>query len=514
VSGLETQLLKENESLKASLLEKERELQQQQAQLTQLRHQIDWLRKKLFGTGKSEKLDPRQRELLLGELEKAEKQLEETVTIPEHQRKKRGSKKTREETYDHLPVSDVQEIIPPEVEANPEAYERTGAAEETFELVFHPPKVSRRKTVRPKFRFKADRSHPLVVAPAKPRVVEGLASASLLAYIMVSKFVDHLPLYRQAKMFKRLNCPLSESSMGRWVEKVANWLEPVYDFMLWELLQGNYLQVDETPIQFCDPDLGLKKTAMGYFCAVSKPDANIVFLWRRGRSTAEVTDHLQGFKGLLQSDAYAAYLKFDSEHTDVSLLGCMAHARRKFDEAIKTNRRESLIVLKLIARLYAVEKDIRESDKKLNAEKISAIRKSKSTNTLKRLHRALVAIEKRCRPTEPVRIATGYTLKNWEALTRYLKHGHVSIDNNLIENAIRPTAVGKKNWLFIGHPNAGNRSAILYSLLVSCERFGVNPTEYVEFVLEQPIAKLSRDELAKLTPKAFAERTTPRANVA
>jgi len=505
------QLFAENQRLKAELLAQQAELlaqqkalQERDARVAQLQFQLDYLKRKLFGTGKSEKLDARQRELTLGEIEQVEQDLQK-ISVPAHEREKRKAKPSRQERYEHLPVKDTVEIIPDEVRADPDAYERTGAVEETFEIDYIEAEFFRRQILRPKFRRKDDRSRPLVVAPAKPRVVEGLASANLLALIMVSKFVDHLPLHRQAKIYKRHGCEFSASSMVRWVGKVGDWLKPVYDHMAWELLQGNYLQADETPIQFCDPDLGLKKTRQGYFCVYSVPGGHVVFVWRKGRKSADVVSFLSGFQGLLQTDAYAPYIAFAKDNADITLLGCMAHARRYFDRAYKYNRRECDLVLRLIGRLYALEKEIRTAVPALEPEQVVAMRQAKATTTLRRLKRVLQFIQRTMKPQQPVRGAADYAMAHWEYLIELVHHGEDQIDNNLVENAIRPTAVGKKNWLFIGHPNAGDRAAIIYSILISCQRLGVDPQAYLRFVLEQPTAELSREQLAGITPRAFAQ---------
>lgn len=495
VSDIE-QLRAENERLK-------KELSQSKSQIAQLEIQLDYLKKKLFGTGKSEKLDPAQRELMLGQIERLEKQIK-AIKVPAHERKKSQAKPTRDERYEHLPIQETVEIIPDEVKANPERYERTQASEETFEIDYQAPKFYRRRLVRPKFRLKSDRSQPLVIAPALVRVVGGLASANLLALIMVSKFLDHLPLFRQAKIFKRQGCALAVESMVRWVEKVSDWLRPIYDQMSWELLHGNYLQADETPITFCDPDMGIKKSRKGYFCVYCRPDAHAVFVWRKGRSSEEVTGHLKEFRGLLQCDAYAPYISFAQQHSDVTLLGCMAHSRRKFKEAQPYNPRESELVLRLMARLYKVEKEIRLADPILKSQEITVKRKNESKNTLCRLKRVLTIIQSRNKPSDPVRQAANYAMNNWKYLSEYINHGQAQIDNNLVENAIRPTAVGKKNWLFIGHPNAGDRSAIIYSILISCERAKVNPQQYLRFALSQDTQKLSKQQLAQITPQAYA----------
>ncbi len=502
-----------NHRLELELSQAQEELSQQRMGMAQLKAQVDWLQQKLFGNRRSEKLDPRQSELRLGIIEEEPPWAEETL-VEAHPRKKGKRGLSRDEAYEHLPIEETQEYIPEEVQANPQAYERTGASEETTEIDYHPPRFFRRRIVRPKFRHKNDRSQPLVIAPALPRVVEGLPAANLLATIMGSKFLDHLPLYRQARIYKRHGCSFAVESLVRWVEKVALWLKPIYAYMRWELLQGNYLQADETPVNFCDPDLGLKKSRTGYFCVYSRPGGNVVFVWRLGRSYEQVTGFLEGYQGLLQTDAYSPYLTFAKINPGITLLGCMAHARRKFFEAQKYSQQTCKEVLELIRQLYQVEKEIRESIPALTDAQIVEKRQHQSAPIHQELKEVLKHVQDRHYPQEPVRKAADYTLGNWNYLCEYLNHGQTQIDNNLIENKIRPTAIGKKNWLFIGHPKAGDRAAILYSILVSCEHFGVDPRTYLCHVFAQDTLTMSNQALATITPHAYAQSLQEKSHAA
>lgn len=500
------ELYAELQEAKAALAERDKELRERDEKIAQLTAQIAHLRRQIFGTGRSEKMDERQLALMLGTLESLEQAKEELVKVPAHERKKRRNLPPRDEQYEHLPIEESVEIIPNEVKADPESYERINSEERTWEVDYHPPKFFRREIIRPKFRHKADRSLPPLIAPAPSRVVEGIASANLLAMIMVGKFVDHLPLTRQVKQYKRHGCVFAIASMIRWVEKTAAWLKPIYNYMSWQLLQGNYLQADDTPVTFCDPDLGLKKSKKGYFCGYSRPGSDVVYVWRRGRTHADMTAHLEGFKGILQTDAYAPYIRFAKDNDAVTLLGCFAHARRKFTDAASERPREVALVIKLIKKLYAAEKEIRQSDPAMKAEEILKLRKDRCTNTLKRLKRLLLVLQSRTRPKTNLGIAVYYALNQWDLLCEYINHGQAHIDNNLMENAIRPTAVGKKNWMFIGHPNAGERAAVIYSILISCQRHGVEPLAYLRYVLNQNIPAMTREQLAKMTPEAFARQ--------
>ena len=261
----------------------------------------------------------------------------------------------------------------------------------------------------------------------------------------------------------------------------------------------------QTPVTFCDPDAGIKNVSKGYFCVYAKPGAEAVFVWRTGRTFEDVTEHFEDYKGLLQSDAYAPYLKLDREREGIILLGCMAHARRKFVEARESARRECDLVINLMKRLYRVEKEIRESGTPLSVEQIKAKRQKECTNTLQRIKKVCLFIARTFPPQNPARKAADYAIANWTYLTRYIEYGNAQIDNNLVENAIRPTAVGKKNWLFIGHPNAGQRAAVIYSIAVSCERFKINLQEYLRMLFTLDLQSMTQEQRRNLIPSVYSK---------
>jgi transposase len=486
-------ILAENEKLKDRLSKRE-------SRIAELEAQIAWLRRQIFAGGKSEKIDPAQLELMLKGLQEQKAALDTQKETISYERSKPSKRKSRQENYENLPVLEEKIIEPEEVKADPDAWQRIGE-EETFEIKVDPPKFYRCKIIRPKYRSKDDKSRPPVVAPSPPRVVEGLASTELLIYIVTSKYLDHLPLYRQRAIYKRYGFTVPRQNLVRWVEKVAQWLKPIYNHMGQELLNGDYLQADETPIKYCDPDYGEKKTRQGYLCGYSRPAGNVYYRWSPSRAHQKVTAFLEGYQGLLQSDAYDAYIQFAARNEGVILIGCMAHARRRFYEAQDQHPRESALVLKLIARLYQVEKYIRETPIPLG--EISQYRQKHALNTHKRLKRVLEILRHRTLPKSQLGKACSYALNHWTTLTHYLDHDQVAIDNNAMENAIRPTAIGKKNWLFVGHPQAGERAAILYSILISCQRLEININDYLKDVLSIDTRVLDEDQRAALTPERW-----------
>jgi transposase len=320
-------VLAENAQLKAKLADKESTISGKDERIAELEAQIAWFRRQVFAGGKSEKIDASQLDLLLGKLEEAKAAQVEPEKVS-YERKAKTSRKSRDELYGNLPVLEETVVEPEEVKANPTAYERFGA-EETFEVKVDPPRFYRHRIIRPKYRKVGDKSAAPIVAPAPLRVVEGLASSELLAYVVVAKFLDHLPLYRQCTIYKRYGFTISRQNLVRWVEKVAQWLKPIYDQMQIELLEGDYVQADETPISYCDPDYGEKKSRKGFLCGLSKPAGNVWYKWSASRSHASVTSHICGFAGVLQADMYQAYVELEKSDPCIELAACWAHARRK-----------------------------------------------------------------------------------------------------------------------------------------------------------------------------------------
>ncbi len=312
-----------------------------------LRDLLDWFKRQLFGPGKSETLDRAQQLIALdAAATPAPARPVETIT---YQREKgpRAPRPTPAETFAHLPVKETIVLVPAEVQAEPEAFEQIGE-ERTFEVDIVAPQLFRREIVRPKFRRKAERSLPPVLAPAPARpVVGGYASAGLLAWVIIAKFVDHLPLFRQEKMLARWGARISRQTLGEWVAVVADLLEPLHKLLLHQLLARGYLQVDETPIRCQDPDQP-GSTVQGYLWVADDPSGDTVFRWANSRRHAELEALLGNFVGLLQSDAYGAYPAFATAHPGVEWVGCWAHARRGFFEALQDSPKAAGVMLRII----------------------------------------------------------------------------------------------------------------------------------------------------------------------
>ena len=238
------------------------------------------------------------------------------------------------------------------------------------------------------------------------------------------------------------------------------------------LLAGDYVQADETPVRCNDPDEKRGGTAQGWLWVISRPGGEVVFDWRLSRRHGELISLLAGYRGILQSDGYAAYPSFARAHDGVVWVGCWAHARRKFFEAAHERPKTAHRVLRLVAQLYRLE---RTRDETQVGDQRAALRQKHFARPLYWLRRLAVVLQRKVLPQSGLGQACAYRLDHWTPLTTHLKHSQTRLDNNLVENAIRPSAIGKKNWLFIGHPDAGQRSAIIYSLVVSCQRHGKDP---------------------------------------
>ncbi len=476
--------------------EYEQRLSQLAAENKLLRQKLELFLKRYFGGTKNEGLDAQQLELLLAGLEA----LVTPTPVAEKKpvvRSTAAVRPVRQPLPAHLETERVV-LEPAEVQQQPEGWRKLGE-EVTEELDWKPAKFIKRLFIRPKY-ANAER---IVIAPLPARLIEkGLPGAGLLTQVIVAKYEDHLPLYRQEKIYQqRHGVNLSRQTMCGWVDVAADWLSPIYREMKTGLLAGNYLQADETPIRYLDPDVK-GKSQKGWLWTYSHPQSDVVFEWQVSRSREGPREFLKSFRGKLQTDGYGVYESLAGERGDeLILIGCWAHVRRGFYEALSEGRAAAWIVGQ-IGLLYAVEKSLREQQAGPNLRE--AVRAWQSRPILARLRRVLEVVRRRVLPKSLLGQAVDYALTRWEALTRYVDDGRLEIDNNLCENAIRPTAIGKKNFLFIGHPEAGQRSAVIYSVLGSCRRHGVNPAEYLQEVFER-LPKAKTSEVKSLTPAAWAK---------
>jgi transposase len=350
----------------------------------------------------------------------------------------------------------------------------------------------------------------VLLAPLPNRLVEkGLPGIGLLIHLLLSRFEDHLPFFRLEKIFwERHAVPISRQSMIDWMEQLAFWFAPIYEEMKTQLLAGDYLQIDETVIRYLDREVP-GRSCQGYFWVYSRPGGDVIFDWQTSRGHQAPLEFLRRFHGRMQTDGFAVYRTLaeararqrEDKQSGLLHFCCWAHARRKFFEA-KDHDRRAAWFLRQIGLLYEIEKRLRL--RKAGPRLREAVRGGESKMILSRIGQALRRVQPRVLAQSNLGRAISYTLSLWPELNRYADHGEVEIDNNLVENAIRPTAIGKKNFLFIGHPEAGGRSAMIYSILGSCRRHGIDPAQYLADVLAR-LPDMKASEIPSVTPGAWAK---------
>ena len=346
------------------------------------------------------------------------------------------------------------------------------------------------RTERPKFLDST--TNRILQAPAAVRSFEkSNVDASLVAQIIVEKYVDHLPLYRQVKRYERLGVSLSDSTIGDWLSAASKLLLPLYEAHAQLVLSSGYLHADETIIKVLDSD---KKgaTHQGYYWVYQCHEKKqVLFDYRPGRGREGPQSILKNYQGYLQTDGYQAYNDF-SKIPGITLFNCMAHARRKFSEALQNDKDRAGFVLTQIQKLYAIERHITEND--LGGEDKLEYRKQTALPILKDLGIWMQNAYPEVLPGSAIGKAIFYSLSRWDKLSLYATTAILNIDNNPVENSIRPVAVGRKNYLFAGSHAAAQRSAMFYSLLATSKYYQLNPYAWLHDVLNriasQPINKI------------------------
>jgi transposase len=331
--------------------------------------------------------------------------------------------------------------------------------------------------------------------PSRP-IEKAMAGPGLLAQIVIDKYVDHLPLYRQMQRFERSGVKLSYSTLTDWVGSTCKLITPLFEALKAEVLRCNYLHADETPIKVLDKD---KKGAShrGYYWVYQNSIHKIVFFdYQQGRGREGPREILQNFSGYLQTDGYAVYDVFDKQE-NITLIHCMAHARRMFNEALENDLARAEYAMEQIQQLYVIEKICKEQC--LNFAEIKVVRQQKSVPILQSLGQWMKEQYVQVTPRSAIGKALAYSIERWKSLSYYTENGMLNIDNNPVENSIRPVAIGRKNYLFCGSHEAAQRSAMLYSLLGTCKMNGIEPYAWLKNVLEN-IAAHPINRIKELLP--------------
>lgn len=296
--------------------------------------------------------------------------------------------------------------------------------------------------------------------------------------------------------------------MARWLTLTAQWLTPLYERIQTGVMAGGYMQVDETMLEYLEPGHG--QTKQGYLWTLKRPEGDAVFVWRTSRAAQCLSTIIPAdFTGIIGCDGYSAYQAHAAQsHGRHRLAACWAHLRRKFDEAKEAHPRQAASVLLLIQRLYQIEKHLR--DAKASSKLRQVIRQQHSHLIVQRIGALLRRWQAQHTflPQSLMGKAITYTLTLWSHLQVYLEDGRAHIDNNQVENAIRPTAIGKKNWLFIGDASAGETSAILFTIIEACRIRKIDPWEYLRDVLTR-LPTMTNHQLDEVMPDAWLKARTP-----
>jgi len=500
-----TQLEEQNAGLREENAALRQQLEESRRQGLLLRQKLDALARRYFGK-KSEQLNAAQLELLMVGLEESEVEAPTTPTPRTQTARPERNGTQRVRTPENLEVQ--QRVIQPqEVQAQPEQWKEIGR-EVSRQLDYQPGKFFWLETVRPKYVPVNQREVAPVVAPA-PERASGLAAPGLLAWLLVCKFADALPFYRQETIFReRHRVFITRQQMVQWMKQGTFLLEGIYRCILAQLQASRYVQLDETPVDYLDPGKG--RCSQGYLWTGHVPGKYVVFQWHASRA-AKCLDTFLGpeFWGKIQCDGYSGYPAFARDKEGIQLFGCWAHARRGLFEAQEQDPRIAGWLLHQMSLLYGWEAQLR--DQGAGPQARQALRASQHRMVVERLHRALLGLRSRYLPQSKMGQAITYLINQWAPLSRILHHGEVEWTNNLVENVIRPTAIGKKNFLFFGAEEAGQRSAIIYTLIANCRLHQVEPYQYLKDVLTR-LPSATNQQLAELTPinwKAASPETVP-----
>ena len=500
------QLRAENQQLKKENLRLKLENEALKAENKKLRQQNEALIRRVFGRS-SEKYDPNQLNLL--ELEESKKpeaaDLADEGTQAANSRKRSKQQKLKKSMED-LPTTS-ETIEPSNIADAPEDWKRIGQ-DITEELHYQPARYSRHLIIRPRYARRDESIEESNIAQAvlPPRLLAGsVLTPSLLAGVITNKYCWHLPLNRQEQLMRTAGLVCSRSLLTFWMGIAAKKLKPLYKRLKKELFGSNYLQIDETPIAYLDPGNG--STKQGYLWAIQHPCIGVYYEWHTGRAhekLLELMDEEQKFQGILQHDAYQPYLTY-AQDNNLLHVACMAHIRRYFEKALKDYPALAGWFMRQFARLYQIEQELR--DWEATAEQRARRRQLHCRPILRLLKKAVhhLTLSTKILPQDLLGKALTYARGQLPHMDTWLEHGQVEIDNNLIENSMRPTKLGMKNWLFFGSAESGENSAILYTLVQNVRRLNRDPFAYLEWLFEKLRLEPSPENLDALLPTAWAE---------
>jgi transposase len=487
-----------------------------------LRERVKYLQQQLY-CRKSEKLslsdDNYSPSFLFGDLPEESKEepepLVEEITIPSHKRKKRGRKPLPES----LPRVEVVHDLPEEEKRCGCGCEKSRIGEEVSEqLEMQPARFWVVRHIRYKYACKncegldgrkGEKS--VTIAPPPVQLIpKSIATPSLLAHILVSKYSDSLPFYRQEQQFSRYGFKLSRTNMCNWTQEVSRKSQPLVELLREYLLSSPFIQIDETPFQVLrEPGRSFESKSYMWLFRGGPPGKEVVlYRYDPGRSGKVAADFLGDYRGFVQTDGYSGY-NFLDRNPGIVHVGCWAHVRRKFFDVVKVSGKGKVKgkggmgkageALRTIRALYAIEKDAR--NRELCPEEVYRERQEKAKPILDEFEIWVKETSLKVPPKSLLGKALFYTLAQWPRLVRYLEDGIINIDNNWIENAVRPFAVGRKNWLFSDRPVGAAASATMYSIIETAKSNNLEPYHYLCYLFDRLPYAHTTEEFRKLLPQ-------------
>ena len=469
------------------------------AEMARLKAMLDAFMRHRFGA-RSEKLDPDQLQLGLEDVETAIADAQ-AASDAKTGRSDRPRKRNRGALPAHL--ERIEQVVDVESKECPccggdlhpigeDVAERLDVVPTTFRVLV---------TRRPRYGCRACESA-VVQAPAPPRIVEGgLPTEAVVAQVLVAKYADHLPLYRQAQIYARQGVTLDRSTLADWVGRAAWWLRPLRDHILAELRRSQRLFADETTAPVLDPGRGRTKT--GQLWAYARDDRPwggsdpplVAYVYAADRKAERPEAHLGEFAGILQVDGYGGYAALARKRQQIVLAFCWSHVRRKFFEQAPTSP-VATDVLRRIASLYLIEDEVRG----MPPEQRRVVRAERSRVIVDDLRLYLDARLRQVSSKSKLAEAIRYALTHWDGLSRFLDDGRIDLDSNTVERSIRPLALNRKNALFAGSDEGGDNWAVIATLIECCKLNGVNPHEWLTATLSKLAAGHHATQLAKLMP--------------
>ena len=488
-------------------------LQKKDQKISSLQFQLSELQRVVFGS-KSERsvTNPDHSQGVLFELESDEEKIEaapEKEEITYERNKSTGNKKpSRQLVPSHIPQV---EIIVPRPNGT-EGWKVIGLDKSSV-LDYQPASIFATVYVTERLVNPADEDAGVKTAKLPARIIpKGKVGAGLIAYIIVSKFVDHIPLYRLIGMFRRQGAELNDSTMNDWMRESYKAFLPLYERMRKYFLTLGYLQCDETPIKVLEKMIteikkneeALRKAHQGYFWVYYSPVTKLAFFdYRKGRDKSGPTEFLKDFSGNLQADGYSVYEPFD-KRPNIILHGCMTHSRRKFEHAKSNDKKRSAYAMAVFRQLYAIEAIARE--KNLSSEERQKLREESGAGTiLKNFLDWCIEEHRKVRPESAIGKAISYFIGRYKYLIRYVNNGEIEIDNNLVENSIRPVAIGRKNYMFAGSHGGADWAALFYTFTACCKSLGIDPFQYLRDVATR-LPNTPEENLDDLLPHKWKQQ--------